>query len=312
MILVGLELHHTPVMVPEVLDALAVQPGGRYIDATLGEGGHTEAILRASDPGGQVMGIDADGEAISVAVDRLTSYGDRFISINTNFRELRAAALTFDFVPVHGILFDLGVSSLQLDAESRGFSFRRADPLDMRFSLDQRLTASDVVNGYSRNELADLIYQLGEERASRRIAAAIVEARPLRDSAALADVIARAIGRGRRRRIHPATRTFQAIRIAVNDELGALHAALEQAVSLIGKGGRLTIISYQSLEDRIVKNFFRRESSACVCPPETPVCTCDHEPVLKLISRRIIRPTETEIESNPRSRSARLRVAERI
>ena len=311
MILMGLELHHTPVMVPEVLEGLAVQPGGRYIDGTLGEGGHSEAILRASEPGGQVLGIDADHEAVEVAGERLRDYGDRFVSANSNFRGIRATALTFDFVPVHGILLDLGLSSLQLDSESRGFSFRRPDPLDMRFSLQQRLTAADIVNTYSQAEIADLIFQLGEDRASRRIAAAIVRARPIKTSSELADVIA-STRRGPHRRIHPATRTFQALRIAVNDELGALQSAIEQAVSLLGHGGRLCIISYQSLEDRIVKNFMRKESSECICPPETPVCRCSHRQSLKLVSRRVIKPSESEIESNPRSRSARLRVAERI
>ena len=311
MILMGLELHHTPVMVPEVLEGLAVRPGGRYIDGTLGEGGHTEAILRASDPGGQVLGIDADHEAVAVAGERLRDYGDRFVSANSNFRGIRATALTFDFVPVHGILLDLGLSSLQLDSESRGFSFRRPDPLDMRFSLQQRLTAADIVNTYSQAEIADLIFQLGEDRASRRIAAAIVRARPIKTSSELADVIASA-RRGPRQRIHPATRTFQALRIAVNDELGALQSAIEQSVSLLGHGGRLCVISYQSLEDRIVKNFMRKESSECICPPETPICRCSHRQSLKLVPRRVIKPSESEIESNPRSRSARLRVAERI
>lgn len=302
-------------MVPEVLHALAVQPGGRYIDATLGEGGHTEAILNASDPGGQVLGIDADQEAISVAADRLRSFGTRFLAANSNFRNIRAVALSFDFMPVHGVLMDLGLSSLQLDAEARGFSFRRPDPLDMRFSLDQPLTAADIVNGYNRDELADLIFQFGEERAARRIAAAILAARPIRTSEALAEVVRRAVPgpRGRAHaRIHPATRTFQAIRMAVNDELGALQSALEQAVSLLGHGGRLAVISYQSLEDRVVKNFMRREASACICPPGTPVCRCGHQPSLRLISRRVIKPSASEIDSNPRSRSARMRVAERI
>lgn len=308
----GLELHHVPVMVAEVLHALDVQPGGRYIDATLGEGGHAESVLRASFPGGQLMGIDADQEALTVASDRLAPYGDRFISANTNFRDLRVAALAFDMVPLHGILFDLGVSSLQLDAESRGFSFNRADPLDMRFSLEQQLTAADIVNKYSLDELANLIYQLGNEPSSRRISAGIIAARPLQDSATLADTILRSAGRNRSRRIHPATKTFQALRIAVNDELGALQAGLEQSVSLLGKGGRLAVISYQSLEDRIVKNFFRRESSECICPPKTPVCLCLHKPVLQLVTKRVIKPTDSEIALNRRCRSARLRIVERI
>lgn len=311
MILMGLETRHIPVMVPESLDALNVQPGGRYIDATAGEGGHSRAILRASDPGGQVLALDADQEAVGVAMERLSEFGDSYLAVNANFRDLRITALRHDFVPVHGVLFDLGVSSLQLDREPRGFSFRRADPLDMRFSIDQRISAADVVNTYSQDELADLIFHLGEERGARRIAAAIARNRPLSTSLELADVIERVMPR-RGARIHPATRTFQAIRIAVNDELSALETALQQAASLIGHGGRMVVISYHSLEDRIVKNFFRKESTDCICPPGIPVCVCDHRATLKMLSRRPVSPSAAEIESNPRSRSARLRAAERI
>ena len=311
MILMGLETRHLPVMVPEALDALKVQPGGRYIDATAGEGGHSKEILRASEPGGQVLALDADQEAVAVAMDRVSEFGDAFLAINANFRDLRITALRYDFVPVHGVLFDLGVSSLQLDREPRGFSFRRADPLDMRFDISQRVTASDVVNTYGQDELADLIYHLGEERAARRIASAIVRNRPVTTSLELADIIERVSPR-RGSRIHPATRTFQAIRIAVNDELSALETALQQAASLIGQGGRLVVISYHSLEDRIVKNFFRKESSDCICPPDTPVCVCDHRATLKMVTRKPLTPSDAEIESNPRSRSAKLRSAERI
>jgi 16S rRNA (cytosine1402-N4)-methyltransferase len=311
MILMGLETRHIPVMVPECLDALAVQPGGRYIDATAGEGGHSDAILRASEPGGQVLALDADPEAVAVAKNRLTEFGDAFLAVNANFRDLRVTALRHDFVPVHGILFDLGVSSLQLDREARGFSFRRPDPLDMRFSIDQRVSASDIVNGYTQQELADLIFNLGEERASRRIAAAIVHNRPIQTSLELANVIERAIPR-RGARIHPATRTFQAIRIAVNDELSSLETALQQATSLLGHGGRIAVMSYHSLEDRIVKNFFRKESTDCICSPGTPICTCDHRATLKMVTKKPVSPSEAEVESNPRSRSAKLRAAERI
>jgi 16S rRNA (cytosine1402-N4)-methyltransferase len=298
-------------MVPEVLDALKVQPGGRYIDATAGEGGHSTAILQASDPGGQVLALDADQEAVAVSMERLSGFGDSFLAVNSNFRDLRITALRHDFVPVHGVLFDLGVSSLQLDREARGFSFRRADPLDMRFSIDQRVTASDVVNTYGQNELADLIFHLGEERAARRIASAIVRNRPISTSLELSELIQKVIPR-RGARINPATRTFQAIRIAVNDELSALETSLQQAASLIGQGGRMVVISYHSLEDRIVKNFFRKESSDCVCPPETPVCVCDHKATLKMVTRKPLTPSAAEIESNPRSRSAKMRSAERI
>ncbi len=307
----GLELHHTPVMMPEIMQALNVQPGGRYIDATLGEGGHSKSILQAADPGGQVLGLDADAEAISVATKRLTGHGDAFLAINTNFRDIRATALRYEFVPVHGVLFDLGVSSLQLDRESRGFSFRRADPLDMRFSFDQQITAADIINGYAESELADIIFHLGEDRAARRIARAIVRNRPISTSLELAEIIERVNPR-RGKRTHPATRAFQAIRIAVNDELAALETALEQAVSLLGQGGRLAVISYHSLEDRIVKNFIRKQASDCICPPGTPICRCDHLATLKITTRRPLIPTESEINSNPRARSAKLRVAERI
>ncbi|MBP64507.1 MAG: 16S rRNA (cytosine(1402)-N(4))-methyltransferase RsmH [Dehalococcoidia bacterium] len=307
----GLELHHTPVMVPEIMQALKTQPGGRYIDGTLGEGGHSKSILNAVEPGGQVLGLDADAEAITVATERLMEHGDAFLAINTNFRDIRATALRYEFVPVHGVLFDLGVSSLQLDRESRGFSFRRSDPLDMRFSFDQQLTAADIVNEYAESELADLIFHLGEDRAARRIARLIVQKRPINTSLELAELIEKVSPR-RGKRMHPATRTFQAIRIAVNDELSALETALEQAVSLLGQGGRLAVISYHSLEDRIVKNFIRKQASDCICPPGTPVCRCNHLATLKMISRRPLTPTDSEIETNQRSRSAKLRVAERI
>jgi len=310
-ILMGLELHHTPVMVPEIMQALKTQPGGRYIDGTLGEGGHSKSILNAVEPGGQVLGLDADAEAITVATERLMEHGDAFLAINTNFRDIRATALRYEFVPVHGVLFDLGVSSLQLDRESRGFSFRRSDPLDMRFSFDQQLTAADIVNEYAESELADLIFHLGEDRAARRIARLIVQKRPINTSLELAELIEKVSPR-RGKRMHPATRTFQAIRIAVNDELSALETALEQAVSLLGQGGRLAVISYHSLEDRIVKNFIRKQASDCICPPGTPVCRCNHLATLKMISRRPLTPTDSEIETNQRSRSAKLRVAERI
>jgi 16S rRNA (cytosine1402-N4)-methyltransferase len=268
-------------------------------------------MLKFADPGGQVLGLDADAEAISVATDRLAEHGDAFLAINTNFRDIRATALKYEFVPVHGVLFDLGVSSLQLDRESRGFSFRRSDPLDMRFSFDQQITAADIVNGYAESELADIIFHLGEDRAARRIARAIVRSRPILTSLELADLIEKVNPRSGKR-THPATRTFQAIRIAVNDELSALETALEQAVSLLGQGGRLAVISYHSLEDRIVKNFIRKQASDCICPPGTPICRCDHLATLKMITRRPSIPTDSEIASNPRARSAKLRVAERI
>ena len=308
------DIHHQPVMLNETLAALNVQPGGRYIDATAGEGGHSRAILEASSPGGQVMMIDADPEAVTVASERLKTYGNAALVINENFADMRAIAKRFDFMPVHGILFDLGMSSLQLDRETRGFSFRRPDPLDMRFSMADGPTASDIVNQYSENELADLIYRLGDEKASRHIAYAIVQNRPIATSMQLAQVVAES-KRKHKKQIHPATQTFQAIRIAVNDELRMLETALEQAVSLLGYSGRITIISYHSIEDRIVKNFLRREAQNCICTPEErsmPLCTCKHQATIAMIIDKPVSPTEAERRFNPRSRSARLRVAERI
>ena len=311
------ETRHVPVMIPEVLSALEVKPGGFYIDANLGEGGHTEAILRASAPDGTVLGIDADKEAIRSAEAHLScapELAERLITANANFRDIESFSTENgrNQGSVDGVLFDLGLSSLQLDTEERGFSFRRSDPLDMRFDVRQTLTAGDIVNTYGRDELADVIYQYGEERASRRIAAAIVAVRPLQTATQLADVIASAVPRQGSRRIHPATKTFQALRIAVNDELGALETGLRQAISLLKPGGRLVVIAYHSLEDRIVKNLFRQEASKCICPPERPICDCGHTSSLRLVSRRVIKPSQAEIEGNPRSRSARLRAAERL
>jgi 16S rRNA (cytosine1402-N4)-methyltransferase len=241
----------------------------------------------------------------------LTAYGGSVKIINQNFAELEAICIKNDFLPVHGILFDLGLSSLQLSDNGRGFSFRHDAPLDMRFSPSQKLKASDIVNTYSEVELAHLIKTYGEESYSRRIARWISKERPIRSTLELAHVIERAVG-GRKGSIHPATKTFQALRIAVNYELEYLEAALKQAVGLLGSEGRQVVISYHSLEDRIVKRFMQEESKDCICPPGTPSCVCQHTACLRLVTRRVITPSAAEVKSNPRSRSAKLRVAERI
>jgi len=311
LILKNLEIQHTPVMVPEILKFLNVTSGGRYIDCTLGEGGHTKNILEASNPGGEVLGIDADHEAIEVSKTRLEIFGERFICSNNNFKEIRKVAMKSNFIPCHGILFDLGVSSLQLDKESRGFSFRRKAPLDMRFSINQTLTAEEVINRFSESEIADILFHYGEERRSRKIAKLIVENRPLKNADELSDLIKKNV-RQTNYKINPSTKTFQALRIYINEELNALSRALDQALEIIGVGGRIAVISYHSLEDRIVKNLFRKESKHCICLPNVQECDCEHTAKIKIITKKPIIPSDNEIKSNKRSRSAKLRVVERI
>ena len=301
---------HTPVMLSEALRGLAVQPGGRYVDCTLGSGGHAAAILDHSSPGGQLLGIDADPYALEIARERLQHYKESTLLVNDNFANLQSICIKYDFFPVHGILLDLGLSSVQLNGGDRGFSFQHDAPLDMRFNPNQKVSAADIVNSTPEARLAHLIRTYGEEGHSSRIAHNIVKERPIRTTRQLAELIEKSIGR--RGRIHPATKTFQALRIAVNHELEYLESVLRQAVDLLGYEGRLVVISYHSLEDRIVKQFMHKEARGCICPPGTPVCVCGHTPSLKLINRKVITPTETEIEINPRSRSAKLRAAERI
>ena len=302
---------HIPVLLQEAIKALAVQPGGRYIDCTLGGGGHALAILEHSSPGGQLLGIDADPEAIKAAGARLEDYTSSILLVNENFASLQANCIKYDFFPVHGILFDLGLSSLQLNGNGRGFSFQHDAPLDMRLSPSQEVTAADIINTSSEAELTHLIRTYGEEGYSHRIVRRIVSERPIRSTLHLTRTIERAIGK-RRSRIHPATKTFQALRIAVNHELEHLETALRQAIDLLGCGGRLVVISYHSLEDRIVKQLMQREARDCICPLSTPVCVCGHKARLRLINKRVITPSPSEIQLNPRSRSARLRAAEHI
>jgi len=314
---------HIPVLFQAVLDGLQVRPGGRYIDATVGGGGHAVGILAASSPDGCLLGLDRDSEAVDVAGVRLADYTGRVVLMHSSFSRLAEVAHACRFVPADGVLFDLGFSSLQLADPTRGFAFMTDGPLDMRFdSAKGGPTAAALVNHLSLEELTALLYRYGEERQAHRIAEAIVAARPLHTTKELAAVVERVVapsrlrgaggGRVQRRRIHPATRTFQALRIAVNDELAALEAALPQAVEILAPGGRLAVIGFHSLEDRLVKHFLRRESRDCICPPEVPVCVCDHQATLRLVTRKPIRPTADEIAANPRARSARLRVAERM
>jgi 16S rRNA (cytosine1402-N4)-methyltransferase len=301
---------HVPVLFQEVLDGLQVRSGGRYIDATVGGGGHAAGVLDGSSPDGRLLGMDRDPSAIEVA--------GRVVLVHRSFDQLAQVAQVHQFVPVDGILFDLGFSSLQLSDVNRGFSFMADGPLDMRFDPQTGgPTAADLLNELPVEELAELLYRYGEEKRARRIAQAVVVARPLRTTQDLVAVIEGVMERigervGRRERIHPATRTFQALRIAVNDELATVEAALPQAIEILAPGGRLAVISFHSLEDRLVKRFMRRESQDCICPPKVPVCTCHHRATLRLITRKPVRPTAEEVAANPRSRSARLRLAERI
>lgn len=288
-------------------------PNATCIDGTLGGAGHAAALLRATAPRGRLLGLDIDPAAVDRARVRLAAFSERTVLVQASFRHMASVATAHGFAAVDAILLDLGISSFQLAEAERGFSFRSSGPLDMRMDPNASLTAAEIVNEWPQDELADLIYHYGEEPRSRRIARAIVAARPLHTTAELAAVISRAIGGHRdRHNIHPATRAFQAIRIKVNDELGALAAVLPQIVDLLAPGGRFAIISFHSLEDRIVKQFIQREIRDCLCPPGLPVCRCGHHATLKKVTRKPLRPTAEEARDNPHSRSARLRIAERL
>lgn len=290
---------HIPVLRDEVVALLAPHSGGRYIDCTVGGGGHAKAILESSGPDGLLLGLDADPAAIALAEETLAPYGGRVRLVNGNFASMGRIARERDFAAVDGILFDLGLSALQLAAQ-RGFSFREEVPLDMRFDPRGPLSAAELVNELPEPELADLMRRYGEEPRARVIARRIVQERPIRTASQLARIVAAAVG-GRRGAIHPATRTFQALRIAVNQELDNLAAALPQAVQLLRAGGRLVVLSYHSLEDRIVKNFFRTEAAAEDGPPR-----------LAILTPKPLRPTAIELARNPRCRSAKLRAAQRL
>jgi 16S rRNA (cytosine1402-N4)-methyltransferase len=312
-----MEAGHLPVMPDEVIATLAPAAGGLQIDATVGGGGHTERILEAASPDGRVLGLDADQAAIDRVGLRLARFGDRLVLRRANFRELAAVAPTAGFGAVDGLFFDLGLSSFQLADRDRGFGFRAGGPLDMRFDTSRGVPAAELLQTLDADALAALFRSYGEEPAAWKIAKAIVAARdtaPVRTAEELASLVERLIPVNPRirRRTHPATRVFQALRIAVNEELDALQEGLAAAVDLLRPGGRLVVLSYHSLEDRIVKRFLAAERRGCVCPPEVPVCICGKTPRLRLVTRPSLTPTEAEIDANPRARSARLRAAERL
>ena len=302
---------HRPVLYHEIIHSLSPQRGGYYVDATLGAGGHAWGILESSSPDGQLLGLDVDPQALELARQKLSEFGSRAILVRASYTTLARQLDALKWQIVDGIVLDLGVSSMQLDTPQRGFSFQTEAPLDMRFDPENPVSAADLVNKLSEEELAGLIYRYGEERRSRSVARAIVQSRPIETTTQLAKVVARATHSGRPG-MHPATRTFQALRIAVNGELDALEEFLPQAVAALRAGGRLAVISFHSLEDRIVKEYFRQESRDCICPPRQPICTCGHRASLRLVNRKPIEPQESEVKDNPRARSARLRVVEKF
>jgi 16S rRNA (cytosine1402-N4)-methyltransferase len=309
---------HVPVLLHESLQLLDVREGGTYIDCTTGLGGHSAAIAERMGQSGRLLCLDQDREALEFARAKLAPIGRRVSFVHANFRDIADVAKREGFQAVDGILMDLGVSSFQFGEARRGFAFALEGPLDMRMDPSSGgITAAEIVNTWDESSLADLFYQLGEERQSRRIARAIVKDRPLRTTWELARSVEQAVGGSRRQtHIHPATKVFLALRLRVNGELDTLIAALPLACSLLGSGnshgGRIAVISFHSLEDRIVKQFFRRESTDCVCPPGLPVCRCGHRATLRVLTRKAVLPTDAEVAANPRTRSAVLRAAERI
>jgi 16S rRNA (cytosine1402-N4)-methyltransferase len=303
---------HVPVLREEVVRLLAPRAGGRYLDGTVGAGGHARALLDASGPDGRLLGLDADEQILAIARQRLGPFVDRVRLEHANFRELADIARESGFVPLDGVLLDLGVSSLQLDTAERGFSIQTDAPLDMRLDRSRGPTAADLVADLDERELADVVFRYGEEPRSRAVARAVVAARrrePIRTTRQLAAVVERVVPRGR---INGATRTFQALRIAVNDELEALRVGLRRAHEVLQDGGRLAVISFHSLEDRIVKQYFVGQANPCICPPRTPVCICGRQPTVELVTRKPVTAGSDELAANPRARSAKLRVAARL
>jgi 16S rRNA (cytosine1402-N4)-methyltransferase len=309
---------HRPVLYQEIIHALQPNSHGYYVDSTLGAGGHAWGILQASAPGGRLLGLDVDPAALTIAKQRLAVFGDRAVLVRASYTSLQTQLEQLDWPAVHGIVLDLGASSMQFDTPERGFSFQVDAPLDMRFDPVNPHTAADLVNNLTEVELAQLLFKYGEEPKARQIAEAVCRRRPIHTTSQLAEIVSAVYARGRQRRhssgkqIHPATLTFQALRIAVNRELEAIEQVLPDAIEALAAGGRLAVISFHSLEDRLVKQAFRRESQDCLCPPRQPVCTCGHVAVIKEINRRPVFAGNQETGQNPRARSARLRVVEKL
>ncbi len=311
-----MDFHHIPIMLAEILEHLGLRPGGIYVDCTLGGGGHSSEIVKRIQPGGRLIGIDQDPEALVAAGKKLTGYAAGVTLVHNNFYRVKEVLAELDIPAVDGFLFDIGVSSHQLDEAGRGFSYMQDAPLDMRMNPQDKTTAADLVNGLAEVELTRIIREYGEERWAKRIAEFIGRQRqikPVVSTGELVAVIKKAIPAGARREgPHPAKRTFQALRIAVNDELNRFAGALRDAVDLLQPGGRVCVITFHSLEDRIAKETFRELAGRCMCPPELPVCRCEYKPRVKVITNKPIIPTAAEIDANPRARSAKLRVAQKV
>lgn len=309
-----MSFNHVSVLLKECITGLNIRPDGTYVDGTLGGGGHSFHILQRLEEG-RLIGIDQDTDALNAATNRLKIYGDKFIPVHSNFSELKNVLAELEIKKIDGLLLDLGVSSFQLDEAERGFSYMNDGKLDMRMNQSDAFTAYEVVNQYSERKLTEIISEYGEENWANRIAKFIVESRsvkPIETTFELVEIIKNAIpAAARKDGPHPAKRTFQAIRIEVNNELRIIEQTIEDAVKVMNKGGRIAIITFHSLEDRIVKNAYKKLAQGCTCPPEFPVCVCGGKPKVKIITRKPILPSDDEVEGNPRARSAKLRVAEK-
>ena len=310
-----MQKHHESVLAKEILQYLHPREDGLIVDGTLGNGGHTELILKNTAPGLRVLGIDRDEQAIERAGKRLAPFRNRVTLIHGNFSDIKNILKKANVMNVDGLLLDLGVSSPQLDSPERGFSFMRNGPLDMRMDSTQKTTAADLLVELSDEELVLVIKEYGEERFAKRIVRAIRKAQeqnPITTTLQLSNIVSGVTHTPRPAKIHPATRTFQALRIAVNNELEHIKSALSDSLKVLSASARIMVISFHSLEDRIVKNFFKDEEKGCICPPRLPVCACGHKTRLKIITRRPVTPASEEVKRNPRASSSKLRVAERV
>jgi len=308
-----MSFHHIPVLLNETIELLDCKPGDIIVDGTLGGGGHAYEILKRIAPEGLLVGIDRDPEALEAAREKLAFFSNSLITVHDNFANLKEIMQRLSLTYIDGMVIDLGVSSYQLDEGRRGFSYQEDAKLDMRMDPQQDLSAYEVVNEYEQDRLARVIAEYGEERWAKRIAEFIVKRRPINTTGELVEAIKDAIpAAARRHGPHPAKRTFQAIRIEVNDELNSLKKVLHEAVDLLKPGGRLCVITFHSLEDRIVKTEFRNMENPCTCPPRAPVCTCGKKPLIEILTRKPIVPSDGEVEANPRARSAKLRACQKL